>query len=197
LLPSLESLIIGDQFYSIDGLVDFVEHLIMPRLVQFRVETRFSSRIIPMSRVGFLQHIAQRSPLISDLGLVLFDFTVTCLIETLGLFPLTKLDLILSTPGESDLTTLFGILTPNASNPCPALKEFTTRGYQIENDVLVDFLQKQLDYGTLRRLELVLWDLPETIPDVQPFVARGLEISLEYPHVVEGPKHMPWEGINE
>jgi hypothetical protein len=125
LLLSLESLIIGDQFYSINGLVDFVEHLITPRLVQFRVET-FSSHTIPMSRVGFLQHVAQRSPLIIDLGLELLDFTVTCLVETLGLFPLTKLDLTLwrtSLAGESDLATLFGILTPNASNSCPALKE--------------------------------------------------------------------------
>ncbi|KAJ6479412.1 hypothetical protein C8R47DRAFT_1322640, partial [Mycena vitilis] len=64
-----------------------------------------------------------------------------------------------------------------------------------EDNIWVDFLQAHLDYGThLQRIELHFLYAPSDIiiPDVKPFLDRGLEVCLRY---AAKNQYTPWEGI--
>ncbi|KAF7368801.1 hypothetical protein MVEN_00205200 [Mycena venus] len=185
LVPFLESLTIFDRYYTVVDLASFIQCLTMPQLTQFHAGGLGDSKY---------------SPLISDLRLHLVEFAATSLVETFQQFPcLTTLDLTYQPTmldDDSDPTDLFVFLTPSppAPNPLPALKELNTRGCRVENTTLIDFLEKQLKYGTnLRDLHLTLYSDPlHAIPDtdIQSFATRGLRVSLEY----YAPSHR-WRGI--
>ncbi|KAJ7653131.1 hypothetical protein DFH06DRAFT_1093353 [Mycena polygramma] len=213
LLPNIESLFIFDHFTKLPDLLGFINCLAMPRLVRFHIDNTFPTTAIPSHCVDSLRHLAKHSPLISDLCFDSLNLSATGLIETLQLFPLlSKLQLIhwraqadadqLFT--DVDLAGLFHILAPSAlePNPCPELEELSTRGSAVENGILVDFLQQQLHYGTkLRRLQVLFWGTrPDVIPDIQCFVASGLDVSLQYSYSAPMPKSAkftPWDGLGQ
>lgn len=207
LLPCLESLVILDLDRG--ALSNFVDHLLMPRLGHFQLTHNIAAAAIQMSSVTYLAHLGERSPLISDLGLSLIDFTRPALVATLQLFPhVVKLTIAAypmpdhpdAGPGL-DAANLLAVLTPSAStpHPCPTLEDLWTFNLFLDNGTIMDFLQKQLDYGTnLRRLQLDIWsDPPDVTPDVQPFQARGLEVSLTYTPLTKSPKPKAWHGLEE
>ncbi|KAJ7645205.1 hypothetical protein DFH06DRAFT_1477049 [Mycena polygramma] len=73
---SLESLIIDvDGPFHFAVLENFIDRLFMPRLGRFHLVQGTSSMTVPSICGVFLEHLGQRSPLISDLRLNLLDFT--------------------------------------------------------------------------------------------------------------------------
>lgn len=61
-----------------------------------------------------------------------------------------------------------------------------------------DILHKHLDVqGGLRRVEIIFrYEAPEIVPDVEPFISRGLDLSIEYvPRNPMPPTTSPWTGL--
>ncbi|KAJ7645179.1 hypothetical protein DFH06DRAFT_1136642 [Mycena polygramma] len=207
LTSSLESLIInvGGPFHF-RVLEQFVGWLVMPRLERFNLVYDNSSVAVPMACAVFLEHFGHRSPLISDLRLNLSDFTINSVIHVLQLWPrLVKLNTGLwcdnhwDTPYEVDAQQLLTALTPDASttSPCPSLQELITESDEFADEILVDFLQAQLDFGTnLRRIEVNFrCERPAIVPDIQHFLECGLEVSLSYVTFHAGLQSTPWDGM--
>ncbi|KAJ7603686.1 hypothetical protein DFH06DRAFT_1151672 [Mycena polygramma] len=210
--PSLESFFISRfTIVSVRTLVDLADHLEMPRLMRLRVCNTVSAFVaIGMSDIGVLGHLAERSPLISELELPLVNFTGPSLVEILRFFTrLKKLDLkcYRSPPGfpadlseaYPDATTLLTVILANtaAPHPCPLLTELATDGVWFAKDLLVELLHKQSTCApNLQRLELLFCNRPpdDGIPDVRPFLDRGFEVLLRLPPLA---KAKPWAGIEE
>ncbi|KAJ7657297.1 hypothetical protein DFH06DRAFT_1197914 [Mycena polygramma] len=202
LLPSLVHLTIRPDRSATYELFKLLSHLIMPNLVQLSLAGAELSRAYrePLAR------LAQCSPILSDLSLDVLD---PSLLLTLQSFPcLVKLRVVTVHSGrmreefrQPNPTQLFTTLIPSVAvpNPFPELIELITESRHCTNyEVLFDFLQKNLDYGTsLRRFRLHFQcGPPKTLPDVQSFVDRGLDVSLTYTAVVDdSPK--PWTGIDQ
>ncbi|KAF7358044.1 hypothetical protein MVEN_00851600 [Mycena venus] len=207
LLPALESLIIADSSPT-DALQSFFKQLIMPALTRFHLTIHYSS---PASALppAFFERLAERSPLISDLDIDVFDSMRNSIVPTLQLFPrLAILKLaaryVHCSDAEQHLlepnaAKLLAFLAPDTSgrSPCSELKSVIVESHSVDTDVLVDFLQKQLDCGTnLRRFELHSRTvLPHILPDIKFAADRGLVVALKYKPVDKGPKSTPWEGI--
>ncbi|KAJ6594804.1 hypothetical protein B0H19DRAFT_1225814 [Mycena capillaripes] len=202
LLPSLESLTIIDHNFHSNAL-NFVDQLVMSHLGHLGLCGN-PSRGILTPDIIFIENLAYRSSTISDLSLELSDFTTTSLLTTLQLFPrLTKLRLVVwdslsdDWDLEADAAPLLTILTPDVSPyPWPELKELITKSRWLEDDIWMNFLQKQLDYGTnLRRFTLEFQcETPEAIPDVRLFLTRGLDVALKYARIKKDPQPTPWQG---
>ncbi|KAJ7657303.1 hypothetical protein DFH06DRAFT_1409461 [Mycena polygramma] len=206
LLPSLINLTMTPTPPSRYELEELLRHLIMPNLDQLCI----AGATVSGANDASLAHLAQSSPLLSDLSLNLLDFPTTSLLPTIQLFPsLVKLRVAVAYSRaerwalpQNNAAELLGILTPSplVPNPLPALNELITTSVWFEDRVLLDFLQKQLDYGTdLRRFQIhFACSAPDILPDVQPFADLGLDVSLMYAVniVNSGPKYTPWEGID-
>ncbi|KAJ7657322.1 hypothetical protein DFH06DRAFT_1045299 [Mycena polygramma] len=210
LTPYLESLTIidyasePDDFHALGCLLDW---LVMPRLDQFHLTNIESGIAVPNSDTVFIERFFQRSSLISDLHLNLSNFTSASLLHVLHLLPgLKKLRLgpwystYHAQELERNATKLLAALTPGVltESPCTALQELITESEELGEDIWANFLHAHLDYGTnLRRFELRFeYGPPEIIPDVKPFLDRGLEVCLCY-HAVYEVQYTPWEGIEQ
>ncbi|KAJ6518320.1 hypothetical protein C8R47DRAFT_1000197 [Mycena vitilis] len=210
--PSLESFFVSRfTVVSVRALVDLVDHLEMPRLMRLRLCNTVSAFVaIGVSDIGVLRHLVERSPMISELGLPLLNFTGPFLVEMLRCFTqLTKLDLkcYCSPPGSAediseaypDATTLLTVILANtaAPHPCPLLTELTTEGVWFSKELLVELLHKQSTCApNVQRLDLLFCNRPpdDGIPDVRSFLDRGLEVLLRIPFLA---KTKPWAGIDE
>ncbi|KAF7364940.1 hypothetical protein MVEN_00364600 [Mycena venus] len=201
LLPSLESLTMNNYSNSSEVLEKLVDQLIMPQLSKFYMINFHPSASLHMSGFVSLERLADRSPLISDLSLELSDITTSSLVSVLQRLPcLETVGLIIGDfteqPTAADLTRT---LTPDADalHLCPALRHFTLECRGFADDIWVNFLQMNLDYNTsLRRVYFHFWSPPpETVPDVEPFLARGLDVTVKYIPVDERAEPTPWQGI--
>ncbi|KAJ7608944.1 hypothetical protein DFH06DRAFT_1247803 [Mycena polygramma] len=204
--PSLESFIIVGlgASPSVRELVNLVNHLEMPRLRQFHLRNLQAYTALRRFDIVILRHLAERSPLICDLNLTFVDLTGPNVVETLQLFPnVSKLHLVYLCPRpgspwlvDPDAAAVLSLIiaNPTTPNPCPALKQLTTQGMSFDNELLVDLLRKQPDLApNLERLELILLDIPPNgLPDLEPFLDRGLVISVRTAPPVEG---SAWVGI--
>ncbi|KAJ7657387.1 hypothetical protein DFH06DRAFT_1473336 [Mycena polygramma] len=203
LLPFLESLIVVNEYSDANA---FVKQLMMPQLDRFHLVA------LPPIQLAddtvLLEHLARHSPLITELGIGIFDFARPSLIATLQLFPsIRKLSLLLwySCSDEpwwpkANAVDLLTLLTPTGSQPnlLPALTELDTGGEPFPDEIWVNFLQKHLEHGTkLQRLGLgVHCHPPKDMPDLRPFLSRGLEVSLQYKSILDNRQRpTPWHGI--
>jgi hypothetical protein len=99
---------------------------------------------------------------------------------------------------------LLSILTPaETSNSFPVLKDLILETQEFADDIWMNFLRMHLDRRTtLRSFHLHFWcnipfwcySAPE-IPDVRPFLARGLDVSLNYTPLDQNEKPTSWLGI--
>ncbi|KAJ7898507.1 hypothetical protein B0H13DRAFT_2031678 [Mycena leptocephala] len=109
-------------------------------------------------------------------------FLEPSLMRGLQLFPLWTPD-NQWTPSQLNAAELLEILSPDAeaSNPCPALKK----------------LILESEDTSLRGFHLHAWshDPPDIIPDVESFLARGLDVSLRYTPLSTSASPTPWQGI--
>jgi hypothetical protein len=208
LLTSLESLIIVNHYTSFEVFEHLVDQLVMPQLCQFHVTSLNSNSAPAISTTAFLERLGDRSSLISDLHLDPPDFDTTAsLMRGLQLFPsLERLSLVLWTPdnqwtpSQLNAAELLEILSPDAeaSNPCPALKKLILESEEFADEIWMNFLQMHLDHSTsLRGFHLHAWshDPPDIIPDVESFLARGLDVSLRYTPLSTSASPTPWQGI--
>ncbi|KAJ6487132.1 hypothetical protein C8R47DRAFT_516041 [Mycena vitilis] len=195
--PTLESFVVVGPISSRDTLSNgvlllIIHNLEMPSLVRFHAPDAFDDAI-SICWFNFLRKLAENSPLISDLKLTLTDYREPELAKVLQLFPhLTRLDLLHYRPlpstrsYESDATTLLSLLTTShltGQNLCPGLTELVTQGEWFDIEPLLIFLRRQSDYApNLRRLDFLVWGAPPGgLPDVTPFIDRGLEVLLRLP----------------
>jgi hypothetical protein len=124
---------------SLQELVKLLEHLVMPNLGQFHVKTS-----LPLDSSAFLTHLAEHSPLITDLDLNLIIFP-TSRLPTIQSFPyLAKLSLVASyiVPENTwanrlNAVELLGILTPDTSSPnaCPTLIELQSESEWFADEI--------------------------------------------------------------
>ncbi|KAJ7244913.1 hypothetical protein C8J57DRAFT_1363350, partial [Mycena rebaudengoi] len=194
-LPALNSLAIvafRNNAISIP-VTEFLDHLVMPQLHTLRIENP-GFRKAQADPWLSLSCLAERSPHIDSLTVYLGAFTNQSFAEALQLLPALE---ILDVTDGSDPTGTFPrtedllILLSNAqSHVCPSLKNLVLRRIRVLRDeILLRFLNTRLDpqHG-FQPLEDLRIDCrtarpncqPDTVPDIQPFIARGVRILLTY-----------------
>jgi hypothetical protein len=163
----------------------------MPQLQALRIETP-GFREAELDSVSFAS-LAERSPLLSSLSIVLSAFTNQNLLEALRLFPaLETLDTIAG-PDHTRFTAfpttadLLALLRNTQPPVCPSLKNLLVRSIPVPHyDALLSFLRTRLDpQHIFQPLEDLQIDYSrrrpgETLPGIQPFLARGVRILLTY-----------------
>ncbi|KAF8176884.1 hypothetical protein K438DRAFT_1846313 [Mycena galopus ATCC 62051] len=204
-LPFLESLIIVNYCTSFEAFTNVVDQLVMPRLNKFHLTTQDFGMASLISTITFLEHLGDRSLMISDLNLDGLNFLgIGCLARSLPRFPcLERLCLSLWTPAtpwisELNAEELLSILIPvETSNSFPVLKDLVLETEEFADDIWMNFLRMHLNRRTALRsfhLHFSCYSAPE-IPDVRPFLARGLDVSLDYTPLEQIEKPTPWLGI--
>jgi hypothetical protein len=202
---SLESLIIVNHSGYLEAVENLVNHLVLQRLRQFHlVHVHIDPSAALSTSFEFLELLSDRSSDISDLKLHLMDFTTTSLTQILPAFPcLEKLRLVLGADGglwgPPNAGQLLAFLARNPSNRHPALKEFILESEECDDVIWIEFLQMHLDNDTtLRLFHLHLWcDPPDILPDVERFLARGLDVSVRYQPPPQNSNPTPWQGIED
>ncbi|KAJ7244931.1 hypothetical protein C8J57DRAFT_1363397, partial [Mycena rebaudengoi] len=143
-LPALNSLAIVGFCPTTIPLASFLDHLVMPQLQALRIETP-GFREAELDPVSFAS-LAERSPLLSSLSIVLSAFTNQNLLEALRLFPaLETLDTIAG-PDHTRFTAfpttadLLALLRNTQPPVCPSLKNLLVRSIPVPHyDALLSF----------------------------------------------------------
>ncbi|KAK7018871.1 hypothetical protein R3P38DRAFT_3319734 [Favolaschia claudopus] len=104
--------------------------------------------------------------------------------------------------GSLDNNNVLQAFEASADRPaaCPALREFIVEGYLlISDDALLRFIVSRMP--TLRRVHARLSREKQVdiLPNLLPFIAAGLEVSLQYydPPEPLRPNFSPWEGLRD
>ncbi|KAJ7457696.1 hypothetical protein FB451DRAFT_1406577 [Mycena latifolia] len=174
-LPFLQSLtFLGHRFVLPRLLANLLEHLAMPNLRHFQMPPSDTGH------PGLMTHNLQLDP---------STFTKHSLAETLRAFTaLTNLRSIRSwtspDPVVANTIYLLEILSPAPGLAiCPELTELRIQeSLHLEARLWMGFLQKHLGCGThLRRFNLEFRLVaPKDLPEIQPFLGRGLDVSITY-----------------
>ncbi|KAJ7720526.1 hypothetical protein B0H16DRAFT_1792738 [Mycena metata] len=183
--PHLELLeILDGSDVSHGALVLFLsDHLLMTQLRTFRV-TPTSLAAFPRS---FFYALAGHSPLISNLSIptdIFHKIRGGRFAEAVEILPfLNTLHMLLTQ--QRTLCPILHHLILDECSPMPL-------------ETWIDILHKHLDVqGGLRRVEVIFrYEAPEIVPDVEPFISRGLDLSIEYvPRNPMPPTTSPWTGL--
>ncbi|KAF8212713.1 hypothetical protein K438DRAFT_1957330 [Mycena galopus ATCC 62051] len=162
----MESLtILPPSRLSLAMLKNLVGRLKMPHLQHFQIaRIRSGIMVTHMPDTALFTLLAQRSPALSDLGVTLESFPRTLSSRRLDYSPRSQIS-------EPELPTLL-------------LRDLRviTEDDSLRDGLSLTFLRAHLNHGTkLRRFELVSRGAaPEICPDLDPFIDRGLEVSLKY-----------------
>ncbi|KAK6977566.1 hypothetical protein R3P38DRAFT_2666316 [Favolaschia claudopus] len=212
-VPALESLTLTVAGSECEGLEELVDHLVMPKLTKFHlINLEFLDYISPAT-VESLELLAENSPLISDLRLHLpHDDTVDTLHTVLANFSPHLQKLSLGLAGEAypyvskylKADELFQNLAPDGVViPGLDLTELSLDLEYVPDALWTEFLWKHINHHTkLRKFHLKLWsphcrDVPPPVaPDVDPFLTRGLDVSVK--NCIRPPfDGSPWQGIED
>jgi hypothetical protein len=199
-LPFLRSLEISGT-----SVVEFFDSLLLPRLQHFKYSSDICFRSATRSlSVPFKSIITQaRMPCIESLELGMETLSRNeLLLECLPLLPSLKrlalIELEYLAWGLGGLPTLdddmITLLTPSADSGeclCPGLEEITFKGCKsITDDAICPFLTARTRFESphraIARLKHAKFTFArqrvvDVIPDLEPLMAEGLHICLEYP----------------
>ncbi|KAF7376922.1 hypothetical protein MSAN_00110000 [Mycena sanguinolenta] len=199
-LPALEWLSIQTPFLAdTPALHIILRHLRMPELRKLELPTT----LLQDSDAVFLSPL-RTSPKVENLQVHLASFTLVSLMATFKLFPgLRELQIYdlrpeWEWPEPETLQYLTAeSLLPLLRDLCPGLQDIDIVDTEIPEACVVAFAEKQAP-ASLRSLH-VQFDrfrdasLAVHEQDLQPFVERGLKISLQYLH--GGREPTAWEGL--
>ncbi|KAK6996901.1 hypothetical protein R3P38DRAFT_3370715 [Favolaschia claudopus] len=214
-VPALESLTLIVAGSECEGLEELVDQLVMPKLTKFHlINLEFLDYTSPAT-VESLELLAENFPLISDLRLHLpHDDTVETLHTVLANFSPHLQKLSLGLAGEAypyvskflRADELFQNLAPDGVViPGLDLTELSLDLEYVPDALWMEFLWKHLNHHSrLSKFHLKLWsphrcdtsEPPPAFPDVDPFLTRGLDVSVE--NCIRLPsKGSPWQGIKD
>ncbi|KAK7001470.1 hypothetical protein R3P38DRAFT_3284316 [Favolaschia claudopus] len=195
-VPALESLTLTAAGSVCEALEALVDHLVMPKLTKFHlINLEFLYYTSP-DAVESLELLAENSPLISDLRLHLpQDDTVRSLRTVLANFSphLQKLSLGLCVEIHPYVVAIPGL----------DMTELSLDLEYVPDALWMQFLWRHINrHSKLRKFHLKLWsphrgdtsEPPPAVSDVDPFLTRGLDVSVE--NCTRPPsKGSPWQGI--
>ncbi|KAJ7151810.1 hypothetical protein C8R43DRAFT_1004429 [Mycena crocata] len=209
LVPCLKKFkLMTSTMYDASGFNRLLELLIMPQLLCLEfppTESAVSDTLLFTS--------IRRFPLIESLAIFLPSFTRQSLCATLRELPSLKSMIVNAfvglghpTPSTIDPEAFFRLLTadPDDTNSllCPALTNLHIfNSHSLMDDTIRSFLDRRTEReGPFRSLKVFSCSAAPTTPlDLEPFRARGVQVSFFYPPIappVVIPVVSAWAGLN-